>query len=93
MAEPKSVGKFALGIFKGLGIAFVTDINVFLLGISALLLSFSASRAVGVILVIYVLIRKADEYMGMLSWKLDMFFRVMSDDRSKFNSRTEEGPL
>lgn len=75
--------KFVYGVAKGLFYALTHDVDVFLLGVSAALLSFHATRWVGVVFLIYLVFRRFDQYMGMLNSKADLFFRLMSDEDSR----------
>lgn len=82
--------KFVYGIVKGLLYALTHDVDVFLLGISAVLLSFSVSRWVGAVLLVYLVFRRLDQYIQMLTSKADLFFRLMSDEDSReLDSRTD----
>jgi hypothetical protein len=81
--------KFVYGVAKGLLHALTHDVDVFLLGVSAVLLSFSVTRWVGVVFLVYLVFRRFDQYIGMLNSKADLFFRLMSDEDSrKRDSRT-----
>jgi hypothetical protein len=71
MAAIKSVAnrvkgfvEFALGVFWGLLIALTNDVNVFLIGISAVLVSFSTTRPAGVVLLIYAILKLVNEWVG-----------------------------
>ena len=83
--------KFVYGIFKGLLHALTHDVDVFLLGVSAILLSFSVTRWVGVVFLVYLAFRRLDQYIQVLTSKADLFFRLMSDgDSSQRHSRTDQ---
>lgn len=75
--------KFVYGVAKGLLHALTHDVDVFLLGVSAVLLSFSVTRWVGVVFLVYLVFRRFDQYIGMLNSKADLFFRLMSDEDSR----------
>lgn len=83
--------KFAAGVLVGLLRAFATDINVFLLGLAALILCLPVVFPIGIVLVIYVLLRRADEYASLFASKADLFVRVIGDDQGKLDSRSKTG--
>lgn len=83
--------KFAFGIGKGLLHALTHDVDVFLLGVSAILLSFSVTRWVGIVFLVYLVFRRLDQYIQVLTSKADIFFRLMGDEDSRqFRSRTDD---
>ena len=83
--------KFAYGVTKGLLYALTHDVDVFLLGVSAVLLSFYATRWVGIVFLVYLVFRRLDQYIQVLTSKADLFFRLMSDEDSRqLNSRTND---
>lgn len=83
-------GKFVVGIVKGLVYALTHDVDVFLLGVSAALLSFSVTRWIGVVFIVYLVFRRMDQYVQVATSKADRFFRLMDDgDTSQRNSGTD----
>lgn len=56
-------GKFALGVFKGLGVAIRTDIDVFLMTVAGLALSNRITRGLGIAIIFYLGIRRGDQWM------------------------------
>jgi hypothetical protein len=83
--------KFVYGVTKGLLYALTHDVDVFLLGVSAVLLSFHATRWVGIVFLVYLVFRRLDQYIQVLTSKADLFFRLMSDeDSSQLRSRTHD---
>jgi hypothetical protein len=70
MGALKSVAnffEFAFGVLRGLAIAIGTDVNVFVLALSALLMSFGPTRWVGLVALVYVVLRQFDQYVAALT--------------------------
>ena len=83
--------EFALSIFKGLFYAVTHDVDVFLLGVSAVLLSITQTRWVGVVFLVYTVFRRLDQYVRAITSKADQFVRLMDDeDTSQRHSRTDQ---
>lgn len=74
--------QFAAGVFKGLGQAVTTDIDVFLLTCTGVLWGskYRRPRALGTALGAYLVFRRADLYMDLVNSKLTMIARVMADN-------------
>ena len=61
---------FAKGIFKGLGQAIKTDVDVFLIAFAGLLWPFKILKGMSIGTFLYVIIRRADGLMtGFLAFK------------------------
>ena len=56
--------KFGKSVLIGLYEALKTDVNVFLIGLAALALAFQKGRGLGVALMFYTALRRADDIMG-----------------------------
>ena len=56
---------FAKSVLLGLYEAFKTDVNVFLIGMAALSLSFRRGRGLGAALIFYTTLRRADDFMSV----------------------------
>jgi len=73
--------RFVFGVLKGLWKAATTDVDVFLLLLSGLLLG---RRGLGKVLLAYVIARRADQYAGLFASKLDDIALVMAKE-NRFN--------
>jgi len=73
--------RFVFGVLKGLWKAATTDVDVFLLLLSGLLLG---RRGLGKVLLAYVIARRADQYAGLFASKLDDIVLVMAKE-NRFN--------
>lgn len=75
---------FVLGIVHGLYQAILTDVNVFLLAVSGGLLGGGPRRrGFGVALLTFVLLRRADDFMGVIHRNLQLIGGVMSTTKPK----------
>lgn len=63
-SKVKGFVEFALGVFWGLLVSLTSDVDVFLIGLSAILVSFSATRPAGAVLLVYAVLRVVSEWIS-----------------------------
>lgn len=77
----KRFGEFVAGMGIGLGKAVTEDEDVFLLALTGVLLGSRSKRAngIGKVMGMYVVARRADQYMGVLDRKLTQIALIMHE--------------
>lgn len=73
--------QFAGRTLTGLGRAYTSDIDVFLLGTAGLL---RGRKGLSTALLVYVVARRADQYVTVVASKADLIASVMARDGAPF---------